>query len=143
VTFITHSWELPESQGRAQTGFFLPVCGASGTAACRAQTFITTLHLNAMLTSIPFRDTMYPGMAYKANSIEELLEIMKRVQGEKTLTEFAAHLEVSKQYLSNVFNRHKEPSERLLEKLGFSRQTMYFRSPAAPRKEKEKEKEKK
>jgi hypothetical protein len=70
-------------------------------------------------------------MAYKATTIEELLAIMKRVQGEKTLTEFAEELDMSKQYLSNVFNRHKEPSERLLEKLGFARQTAYVRSPTA------------
>jgi len=77
-------------------------------------------------------------MAYKATTIEELLAIMKRVQGEKTLTEFAAELDISKQYLSNVYNRHKEPSERVLEKLGFTRQTAYVRSPAASRQEKKK-----
>ena len=79
-------------------------------------------------------------MAYKATTIEELLAIMKRVQGEKTLTQFAADLDISKQYLSNVYNRHKEPSERLLEKIGFSRQTTYVRSPAASRQEQEKKK---
>jgi len=78
---------------------------------------------------------MYPCMAYKATTIEELLAIMKRVQGEKTLTEFAAQLDLSKQYVSNVYNRRKEPSERLLDKLGFQRQTTYVRSPAAARKE--------
>lgn len=92
------------------------------------------------MTCIPFRDTLYPDMAYKATTIEELLAIMKRVQGEKTLTQFAADLDISKQYLSNVYNRHKEPSERLLEKLGFSRQTTYVRSPAASRQEQEKKK---
>jgi hypothetical protein len=81
---------------------------------------------------------MYPGMAYKATTIEELLQIMKRVQGDKTLTEFAAGLDLSKQYLSNVYNRHKEPSERLLEKLGFARQTTYVRSPAPANREKKK-----
>lgn len=79
---------------------------------------------------------MYSSMAYKATTIEDLLAIMKRVQGEKTLTEFAAELDLSKQYLSNVFNRHKEPSERLLDKLGFTRQTTYVRSSTAARKEK-------
>ncbi len=79
-------------------------------------------------------------MAYKANTIEELLAIMKRVQGDKTLTEFAADLDVSKQYLSNVFNRHKEPSERLLGKLGFTRQTAYVRSAPSGREEKEEKK---
>ena len=77
-------------------------------------------------------------MAYKATTIEELLAIMKRIQGEKTLTKFAAELDMSKQYLSNVYNRHKEPSERLLEKLGFARQTTYVRSPTAANQEKKK-----
>jgi helix-turn-helix protein len=81
---------------------------------------------------------MYSSMAYKATTIEDLLAIMKRIQGEKTLTEFAAELDLSKQYLSNVYNRHKEPSERLLDKLGFTRQTTYVRSPTAARKEKKK-----
>jgi len=75
-------------------------------------------------------------MAYKATNIEELIAIMKRVQGDKTLTQFAAELDLSKQYLSNVYNRHKEPSERLLDKLGFARQTTYVRSPTAASREK-------
>jgi len=90
------------------------------------------------LTCIPYWDTLYPCMAYKATTVEELLAIMKRVQGEKTLTKFAAELDMSKQYLSNVFNRHKEPSERLLEKLGFARQTTYVRSPTAANQRKKK-----
>ena len=81
---------------------------------------------------------MYPCMAYKATTIEELIAIMKRVQGDKTLTQFAAELDLSKQYVSNVYNRHKEPSERLLGKLGFTRQTAYVRSPTAASREKKK-----
>jgi len=77
-------------------------------------------------------------MAYKATTIEDLLTIMKRIQGEKTLTEFAAELDMSKQYLSNVYNRRKEPSGRLLDKLGYTRQTTYVRSPAGAPKEKKK-----
>ncbi len=77
-------------------------------------------------------------MAYKATTIEELLAIMKRVQGEKTLTEFAAELDLSKQYVSNVFNRRKEPSQRLLDKLGFVRRTAYIQSPTAANQEKKK-----
>jgi hypothetical protein len=77
-------------------------------------------------------------MAYKATTIEDLLAIMKRVQGEKTLTQFAAELDLSKQYVSNVYNRRKAPSERLLDELGFARQTTYVRSPTAARQEKKK-----
>lgn len=75
-------------------------------------------------------------MAYKATTIKELIAIMKRVQGDRTLTQFAEELEISKQYLSNVYNRHKEPSERLLGKLGFTRQTAYVRSLTAATREK-------
>jgi Helix-turn-helix len=77
-------------------------------------------------------------MAYKATTIEELIAIMKRVQGERTLTKFAAELDLSKQYLSNVYNGHKEPSERLLHKLGFTRQTTYVRSLNVDNQEKKK-----
>jgi hypothetical protein len=77
-------------------------------------------------------------MAYKASTIADLLAIMKRIQGEKTLTQFADELDMSKQYLSNVYNRHKEPSERLLEKLGFTRQTTYVRSATVATQEKKK-----
>jgi transcriptional regulator with XRE-family HTH domain len=77
-------------------------------------------------------------MAYKATTIEELIAIMKRVQGERTLTKFAAELDLSKQYLSNVYNGHKEPSERLLHKLGFTRQTTYVRSLTVDNQEKKK-----
>jgi hypothetical protein len=71
-------------------------------------------------------------MAYKATTIEELIAIMKRVQGDKTLTQFAAELDLSKQYVSNVY------SERLLGKLGFTRQTTYLRSPTAASRERKK-----
>ncbi len=81
---------------------------------------------------------MYFSMAYKATTVEDLLAIMKHIQGEKTLTQFASELDLSKQYLSNVYNRHKEPSERLLDKLGFTRQTTYVRSPTDARQEKKK-----
>jgi transcriptional regulator with XRE-family HTH domain len=71
-------------------------------------------------------------MAYKATTVEDLLAIMRRAQGEKTLTQFAAELDLSKQYLSNVYNRRKEPSERLLDKLGFARSTSAFRKLTEP-----------
>ena len=41
-------------------------------------------------------------MAYKALTVEELLALMKKIQGEKTNTEFAADLGISKQYLGDI-----------------------------------------
>jgi hypothetical protein len=40
-----------------------------------------------------FTIDVYPSMAYKATTIEELIAIMKRIQGDKTLTQFAAELD--------------------------------------------------
>ena len=48
------------------------------------------------MTRIPYGETLYSSMAYKATTIEDLLAIMKRIQGEKTLTQFAAELDLSK-----------------------------------------------
>jgi hypothetical protein len=39
---------------------------------------------------------------------------------------------------SALYNRHKEPSERLLDKLGFTQQTTYVRSPTGANQEKKK-----
>jgi hypothetical protein len=58
-------------------------------------------------------------MAYKALSVAELLALMKQIQGEKTNTEFAADLGISKQYLTDVYNGRKTPSSTISSALGF------------------------
>ena len=77
-------------------------------------------------------------MAYKALTVEELLQLMKKIQGEKTSTEFAADLGISKQYLSDMYNGRKIPSEAVSATLGFTQrvETRYVRSEAAAREEK-------
>jgi hypothetical protein len=50
-------------------------------------------------------------MAYKALTVEELLQLMKKIQGEKTNTEFAAEIGISKQYLTDIYNGRKVPSD--------------------------------
>src|ERR1043166_3200732 len=55
------------------------------------------------LTCTPIWRTVYAVMAYKALTVEELLALMKKIQGEKTNTEFAADLGISKQYLSDLY----------------------------------------
>ena len=66
-------------------------------------------------------------MAYKATTVEELLQIMRRVQGEKTNTAFAKELGISKQYLTDIYNGRKEPGDSVSTALGFQRSTAYFR----------------
>jgi Helix-turn-helix len=76
-------------------------------------------------------------MAYKALTVEELLGLMKKIQGEKTNTEFAAELGISKQYLSDLYNGRKVPSETVSATLGFTQkvETRYIPSAAAAREE--------
>ncbi len=85
-------------------------------------------------------------MAYKALSVEELLGLMKKIQGEKTNTQFAADLGISKQYLCDMYNGRKTPSDNVSAFFGFSSkvETRYVpsataaneemsRAPAAPK----------
>ena len=76
-------------------------------------------------------------MAYKALTVEELLGLMKKIQGEKTNTEFAAELGISKQYLSDMYNGRKVPSDTVSATLGFTQrvETRYIPSAAAAREE--------
>jgi len=70
-------------------------------------------------------------MAYKALTVEELLELMKKIQGEKTHTEFAADLGISKQYLCDIYNGRKVPSETVSASLGFTPKVEMFYVPSA------------
>ena len=72
-------------------------------------------------------------MAYKALTVEELLNFMKKIQGEKTHTQFAADLGISKQYLCDMYNGRKIPSETVSATLGFTSQveTRYVPSATA------------
>ena len=74
-------------------------------------------------------------MAYKALTVEQLLELMKKIQGEKTNTEFAADLGISKQYLSDMYNGRKVPSENVSAALGFTQRVETRYVPSAAREE--------
>ena len=76
-------------------------------------------------------------MAYKALTVQELLELMKKIQGEKTNTQFAADLGISKQYLCDMYNGRKVPSDNVSTALGYSAkvETRYIPSATAASKE--------
>ena len=80
---------------------------------------------------------MYAVMAYKALTVEQLLDLMKQIQGDKTNTQFAADLGISKQYLCDIYNRRKVPSETVSGALGFTArvETRYVPSATAASKE--------
>jgi hypothetical protein len=76
-------------------------------------------------------------MAYKALTVEELLALMKKIQGEKTNTEFAADLGISKQYLSDLYSGRKIPSDTVSSAFGFEQKvlTRYVPSTTAAKPE--------
>ena len=62
-------------------------------------------------------------MAYKALTVDELLALMKKVQGKRTDTEFANELGISKQYLCDMYNGRKAPSDTVSSLLGYESRT--------------------
>ncbi len=76
-------------------------------------------------------------MAYKALTVQELLDLMKRIQGEKTNTEFAAEIGISKQYLTDIYNGRKVPSDTVSSALGYTPrvETVYLPSVTAANQE--------
>jgi hypothetical protein len=72
-------------------------------------------------------------MAYKALTVEELLGLMKKIQGEKTNTQFAAEIGISKQYLSDIYKGRKVPSDTVSAAVGYTPrvETLYVRSETA------------
>ncbi len=76
-------------------------------------------------------------MAYKALTVEELLGLMKKIQGEKTNTEFAAEIGISKQYLTDIYNGRKVPSDTVSEAVGYTPrvETRYLPSATAANQE--------
>jgi hypothetical protein len=89
------------------------------------------------LTSTLFRRTVYAVMAYKALTVEELLGLMKKIQGEKTNTQFAAEIGMSKQYLTDIYNGRKVPSDTVSAALGYTPrvETRYLPSVTAANEE--------
>ena len=62
-------------------------------------------------------------MAYSALTVEELLSLMKKIQGEKTDTQFASELGISKQYLCDLYSGRKTPSGTVSGLLGYESRT--------------------
>ena len=89
------------------------------------------------LTSTLVWRTVYADMAYKALTVEELLQLMKKIQGEKTNTEFAAEIGISKQYLTDIYNGRKVPSDTVSAALGYEPhvETRYLPSATAANQE--------
>ena len=70
-------------------------------------------------------------MAYKALTVDELLGLMKKIQGEKTNTQFASDLGISKQYLCDIYNGRKVPSDTVSASLGYTQKVVTRYIPSA------------
>jgi hypothetical protein len=79
----------------------------------------------------------YAELAYKALTVQEPLDLMKKIQGEKTNTQFAAEIGISKQYLTDIYNGRKVPSDTVSAALGYTPRvfTKYFPSATAANEE--------
>lgn len=77
-------------------------------------------------------------MAYKATTVDELLRIMRRIQGEKSNTAFARDLGISKQYLTDIYNGRKEPGDSVSAAVGYRRAIAYVPLFALAKREKKK-----
>lgn len=55
----------------------------------------------------------------------ELIELMRRRQGDRTASEFARELGITPQYLSDVYADRREPGPAILNGLGLQREVAY------------------
>lgn len=60
---------------------------------------------------------------------EELIQELEAMRERKKMTrgQFAAELEISASILSDVMNGRRDPSQSMLDKLGFERQFVYVK----------------
>jgi transcriptional regulator with XRE-family HTH domain len=71
-------------------------------------------------------------MAYLVKNVKELLGLMKRLQGERSSTEFASELGISKQYLTDIYKGRREPGDSVLRALDVARNVTYVAPASSP-----------
>jgi len=54
-------------------------------------------------------------------SVEQIVAILKKRQGQRTLTDFAKSLGITKVYLSDIYRKRRDPGPAILEYLGFEK----------------------
>lgn len=59
---------------------------------------------------------------------EEIIKMLRKQQGDRTQTELAKELGISKQFLADVFSGHRAPGEKLLSALGLTQRMIYEKS---------------
>ncbi len=67
----------------------------------------------------------YLSMKAKRLTVDEVIDLMRKRQGERTQRDLAEELGVSQQYLNDVYLRRREPGESILKGLGIVRRVVY------------------
>jgi len=58
-------------------------------------------------------------------TLKQVIALMKQRQGNKTQTDFAAELGISKQFLCDIYQGHRTPGEKALSRLGLKSTMVY------------------
>lgn len=56
----------------------------------------------------------------------EVIELLKKRQGDMSLRGFASELGISAVYLMNIYKQRRDPGPAVLEKLGLRREIVYL-----------------
>ena len=64
-------------------------------------------------------------MRAKQLTVDQIIALMKKKQGERTQRDLAKELGVSQQYLNDVYLHRREPGESILKGLGVVRRVIY------------------
>lgn len=67
-------------------------------------------------------------MAKRFLTADEVVDLMTKQRGERTLREYAAELGVTNQFLCDIFMRRRNPGEKVLAKLGLTQRVLYEKS---------------
>lgn len=63
----------------------------------------------------------------KTYKVDDVVAMLKHRQRDRSVRQLAAELEITPQYLGDVFKGFREPGEKILSKLGLERQVVYVR----------------
>lgn len=61
----------------------------------------------------------------KQYTAEQVIELMRKRQGDRTQREFARELGITQQYLCDLYLRRRNPGEAVLRNLGLSSRVVY------------------
>lgn len=67
----------------------------------------------------------YQSMKGNQLTVEQVLELLRKRQGNRTQREFAKELGITGQYLCDLYLRRRDPGETVLKNFGIVRRTIY------------------